>query len=318
MLLFWPNWNDSFKSFMLSFAWSYTICFTQWVGQLAINEAMSRRFSWKTQAARRSITHVVLSALYSGIAFALVQFAMTWLINKDVSGIWDWLFNASLMAVLISVCITLIYTSVGFFKAWKASIIQAEQLKNEMLNYKYEALQNQINPHFLFNSFNVLSDLVYEDQDKAVKFIQQLSKLFRYVLDNREKEMVSLSQEEKFIRAYCFLIQNRFEDKLQVDINIDAQPDELLIPMALQVLVENCVKHNVISKSQPLHITIRKTEGYITVVNNLQEKDVSQDSSKIGLSNIKQQYQFFTDQPITIEKTKKEFKVSIPVLKMSE
>lgn len=317
LLLFWSGWNKSLKTFLLYFSWSYAICFTQWLGQLVINEAMSKRYDWKTQAARRSITHVILSALYSGLAFALVQIVMSWLIYHKLSNVWGYLFNASLMAVLISVCITLIYTSIGFFKAWKKSIIEAEQFKTEMLSYKYESLQNQINPHFLFNSFNVLSDLVYEDQAKAVEFIQQMSKLFRYVLDNRDKEMVPLAQEENFIKSFCFLLQNRFEDKLHIEIKLNAQADDMLIPMALQVLVENCVKHNIVSSKQPLHIAITRNEGYIKVVNNLQEKSGNNASNKIGLNNIKQQYKFFTNNELIIEKTAKTFEVSIPVLKSS-
>jgi len=128
-----------------------------------------------------------------------------------------------------------------------------------MLAYKYESLRNQINPHFLFNSLNVLSDLVYDDQVLAIKFIRQLSDLFRYILDSRDKELVPLSEELEFIRSFTFLLKTRFEQKLTIDIEVQPGQNDYIVPMTLQLLIENAVKHNEVSEAFPLRIQIRKT-----------------------------------------------------------
>ena len=186
------------------------------------------------------------------------------------------------------------------------------------MTYKYESLRNQINPHFLFNSLNVLSELVYDDQDLAVKFIRQLSDLFRYVLDSRDKELVPLSEELKFTESYVFLLKIRFEDKLNIKTEIEAQTSDYLIPMTLQLLIENAVKHNEISAAFPLTISIRRKNGFLEVENNLQPKEVGEDSRKTGLKNLIQQYAFFSGHPIEILPSAHVFLVCVPILKPDE
>lgn len=210
------------------------------------------------------------------------------------------------------------FTAVGFFKSWKRALINAENLKVEMMAYKYESLRNQINPHFLFNSFNVLSDLVYADQAMAVKFINQLSELFRYVLDSRDKELVSLADELDFMKSYIYLLKTRFEDKLELNIGLNAEPDELIVPMTLQLLVENAVKHNEISEAYPLQINIRRDSSYLEVENTLRVKKVGENSKNTGLKNIIQQFSYFTDRQIEVNATDGKFLVRVPILKVSE
>ena len=196
--------------------------------------------------------------------------------------------------------------------------MQAEKLKVEMMAYKYESLRNQINPHFLFNSLNVLSDLVYDDQAMAVKFIQQMSDLFRYVLDSRDKELVPLKDELEFIRSFTFLLKTRFEDKLVIENNVQANSNDFIVPMTLQLLIENAVKHNEVSEAFPLRISIRKNEDYLEVENNLQLKNVGEDSKKTGLKNIIQQFAFFSDRSIEIIPSETNFLVRVPILKSQE
>jgi len=187
-----------------------------------------------------------------------------------------------------------------------------------MLNYKYESLRNQINPHFLFNSLNVLSDLVYDNQKIAVKFIQQMSDLFRYVLDSRDKELVPLSDELEFIQSFTFLLKTRFEDKLIIENNVEAKAEDYIVPMTLQLLIENAVKHNEVSEAFPLRISIRRNNDYLEVENALQPKSAGDDSKKTGLKNIVQQFAFFSDRPIEIIKGDENFLVRIPILKSLE
>ncbi|MDP3643283.1 MAG: histidine kinase [Bacteroidota bacterium] len=231
---------------------------------------------------------------------------------------WDSIIKSLPYTLMISGIISLIFTAVGFFFAWKRSFQQAEKLKVEMLAYKYESLRNQINPHFLFNSLNVLSDLVYDDQRMAVKFIQQLSDLFRYVLDSRDKELVPLREELDFINSFTFLLKTRFEEKLKIEIDVQPDPEDYIVPMTLQLLIENAVKHNEISEAFPLRISIRKTDEWLEVENNLQSKSAGDDSKKTGLKNITQQFAFFSEKPIKIITSNERYMVRVPILKSAE
>jgi LytS/YehU family sensor histidine kinase len=158
---------------------------------------------------------------------------------------------------------------------------------------------------------------VYADQAMAVKFINQLSELFRYVLDSRDKELVSLSDELEFMHSYIYLLKTRFEDKLELKVELTAEPDDLIVPMTLQMLVENAVKHNEVSEAFPLQILIRRNEFYIEVENTLRTKKVGEDSKNTGLKNIIQQYSYFTDSLVEVKKEDGKFLVRVPVLKAS-
>jgi LytS/YehU family sensor histidine kinase len=265
---------------------------------------------------RKTILQIVSFLIYSTRAFVAVQLFNFYVWRGFLpSQSWGSIIKTIPYTLLISFLISLIYTAVGFFHAWRNSFLQAEKLKVEMLAYKYESLRNQINPHFLFNSLNVLSDLVYDDQKLAVKFIRQLSDLFRYVLDSRDKELVPLKDELEFIQSFTFLLKTRFEEKLTIDVNVDVQPDDYIVPMALQLLIENAVKHNEISEAFPLKIAVRKTGDYLEVENNLQPKLAGDNSKQTGLKNITQQFSFFSDKPIKIITSDERYLVRIPILK---
>jgi LytS/YehU family sensor histidine kinase len=163
-----------------------------------------------------------------------------------------------------------------------------------------------------------LSDLVYDDQAMAVKFIRQLSDLFRYVLDSRDKELVPLKDELEFIRSFTFLLKTRFEEKLKIDVDVQANPDEYIVPMTLQLLIENAVKHNEVSEAFPLRISVRKVNDCLEVENNLQPKSVGDDSKKTGLKNITQQFAFFSEKPIKIITSDERYMVRVPILKSLE
>lgn len=316
MVLFWNGWHKGFKYFWLSLIWAYTVCFTQWAGHVYINNAVAKRYDWLTNTWKRIVIQTTLIVGYAVVAYIVVQLSMMKLINGRLpSDPVAWMLKSSLYAVLVSFGVSLIFTTVGFFKAWKKSLLDAQAFKREMLLYKYESLQNQINPHFLFNSFNVLSDLVYEDQEKAVFFIKKLSKLFRYVLDSRDKELVPINEELKFIESFAFLLQTRFEGKLTIDLNIQADASEMVVPMALQLLLENCVKHNEISTQRPLTVSVTRSENALAIKNNLQPKPVGPDSKKVGLQNLKQQYKYFTNQEVIITESSDFFTVQIPIIK---
>ena len=316
MLFFMTGMLHDFNSFTVGFLWTFSISFTQWTGLSNIYKYIDRKISWIETPVKKVFVQVSVFLIYSTIAYVLVQF-FNFYIWRGILPLqsWKYIVGSVPYTVFISLTISLIFTAIGFFFAWKNSVVQAEKLKAEMMAYKYESLRNQINPHFLFNSLNVLSDLVYDDQAMAVKFIRQMSDLFRYVLDSRDKELVLLKDELEFINSFTFLLKTRFEEKLNIDIDVQANADEYIVPMTLQLLIENAVKHNEVSEAFPLHITIRKNGDYLEVENVLRLKNVGDDSKKTGLKNIIQQFAFFCDHPIEIIKSDDSFQVCVPIIK---
>jgi len=313
--LIFDSYGEGFRIFLISYGWAVAICVTQWLGNSYIYGLLDKRYSWQDHLLKRAIFGSLAIVVYSAMAYLVVQVIMFKLVYGALpeNPIY-WVLRTSYIAIFISFVVSLIFVAVAFFQNWKKSLIEAERFKAEMLMYKYESLQNQINPHFLFNSFNVLSDLVYEDQKKAVDFISQLSQLFRYVLDSRDKELVTLKEELEFIESYTYLLKSRFEEKLTIKKEVEAGEQELIVPMTLQLLIENCVKHNEISGSRPLTVHIKRNGENIRVENNLQLKSTGSDSKKTGLSNISQQYKYFTDKEIVIIETASTFSVEVPLI----
>ncbi len=319
LFLFTSGPFTNVPDFLFYLLWSFSITFTQWTGAALINNLLDRKIKWKDKPVLRSILGIGILVIYSVTAFLSVKYIMYYLKYGSLppEG-WDFVSTSSFITVAISFNISLIFTAIGFFKAWKKAVAKAEELNTEMMAYRYEALRNQINPHFLFNSFNVLSDLVYADQAMAVKFINQLSGLFRYVLDSRDKELVPLKDEIEFMHSYIYLLKTRFEEKLDLKIDLEAAPDELIVPMTLQLLVENAVKHNEVSEAFPLQIHIFRNDSYLEVVNSLRIKKVGEDSKNTGLKNIIQQFSYFTDRQIEVSNSDRKFQVRVPILKVSQ
>lgn len=319
MVVFMRGALSSWQNILPGFFWGFSISITQWVGLELIYQWIDRRISWIDKPVKKVFIHILSLISYSAAAFILVQFANYYFWTGVVPGkSWGAIVKSMPYTLLISFIISLIFTSIGFFQAWRRSFIQSEKLKVEMMAYKYESLRNQINPHFLFNSLNVLSDLVYDDQAMAVKFIRQMSDLFRYVLDSRDKELVPLADELAFIQSYTFMLKTRFEEKLSINIDVEPRPDDYLVPMTLQLLIENAVKHNEVSEAFPLRINIRRNEDSLEVENNFQPKKAGDTSTKTGLKNITQQYAFFSERHIKIISTDDRYIVRVPILKSLE
>ena len=208
---------------------------------------------------------------------------------------------------------SLISNTILFFKNWKESAVQQEKLKREQLALQYETLKSQVNPHFLFNNLNSLTSLISSNPDKAIDFVKKLSEVYRYVLDQKDHELVALELELKFLESYIFLQKIRFETNLDVEINVTAGNFKV-IPLSVQMLVENAIKHNEISDRNPLHVRIFTTDdGYLTVENRLQKKTGSEGNGT-GIRNIEERYQFFTDKKVIITEDSANFTVRLPLL----
>ena len=216
-----------------------------------------------------------------------------------------------IMACLVTSSCCIIY----LVRRQQLVLIENEQLQAENIRNQYEVLKNQLNPHMLFNSLNTLRSLVRENQDKAQDYIQELSRVLRYTLQSNESQSVSLREEMEFASAYIFLLKMRFENNLQFDIQIAKSfEDYRLPPMAVQVLIENAVKHNEISDRKPLTIHIvTNNEGYLSVSNDIQPKRTAASGTGIGLVNLAKRYRLLFKQDIQITEDK-EFSVCIPLI----
>ena len=219
-------------------------------------------------------------------------------------------------SLIVSFLIISIYEGTFFYNKLNTSLLEKEQLERENILSQLEGLKNQVNPHFLFNSLNTLSYIIPEDADRAVRFVQQLSKVYRYILEIRNEKLISLSEEFTFLEAYVFLLKERFGDNLQVHINIEKEHlTTQIVPLSLQILFENAIKHNIISTQQPLVIEVFiERDNKLIVKNNLQKKNQVMSTTKVGLQNIKNRYQFLSDKLVEIIVTTNAFIVSLPLL----
>jgi len=219
------------------------------------------------------------------------------------------------IALLITVVVTVFFHAIYFYKAWQEKKVKEQKIIAGTASAKFDALKNQLDPHFLFNSLNVLTSLIDEDPFQAQKFTTSLSKVYRYVLEQKNKDLVSVEEELQFAKTYVRLLKMRFEDGIVFDIpDKSSNPEAKIVPLSLQLLLENAVKHNVVTAARPLHIKVSERDGMLIVSNNLQEKEVVRKSSGVGLRNIQQRYSILSNRKVDIKKTAKEFSVELPML----
>ncbi|MAU16323.1 MAG: histidine kinase [Muricauda sp.] len=220
-----------------------------------------------------------------------------------------------LSSFLIAMVVAILFYAAYYYKFYKEKQVKEQKIIAGSASARFDALKNQLDPHFLFNSLNVLTSLIEEDPRQAQNFTTSLSKVYRYVLEQKNKDLVTVDEELKFARTYVRLLKMRFEDSIIFDIpDHCSQPEAKIVPLSLQLLLENAVKHNVVTSSRPLHIKVFEKQGMLVVSNNLQEKQVVKKSSGVGLQNIKQRYRILTDREMVIKKTEKDFSVFLPML----
>jgi LytS/YehU family sensor histidine kinase len=220
---------------------------------------------------------------------------------------------------LVNLLYHLINAIIFYFKEYRNSALEAEQLKSITAQAELQLVKSQINPHFLFNNLNVLSALILKNNSEANQFIEEFSKVYRYILSNHDKELVELKAELDFIQPYIFLLKKRFADGLDIQVAIEErQMDKYIIPASVQMLIENAIKHNVVSRSKPLSITVH-TNGNNTLVvsNNRQAKQTPEYSTGIGLQNIIKRYQLVSNRQVTIDNDESRFTVALPLIQVN-
>ena len=242
-----------------------------------------------------------INVVYSGVSFESFIANETW--NDYAFGFW------------ITMSVVSVFYVLYFYNRYQKNKIKEQQVIAGTASAKFDALKNQLDPHFLFNSLNVLTSLIEENPKNAQKFTTALSKVYRYVLEQKNKELVTVDEELSFAKTYMSLLKMRFEDSIIFEMPEKAtDPESKVVPLSLQLVLENAVKHNMVTTRKPLHIKIYEDAGYLVVMNNLQLKQIVNKSSGVGLENIKQRYKLLSNKKVIINQRAKDFAVALPML----
>lgn len=316
------TWSEVVRNYWPSVLMSITYTFVLSEGNGYLNSYLDRFVRWIDQPVKRLVLSIVVMFVYSTAAILLVEFIaakLIWEAHCAYTASWsDYYLKNLYLPLGITVIITTFLSSRKFLLEWRKSAVETERLRAENLASRYQSLKEQINPHFLFNSLNTLTYLVYENQDQAAQFIKKLSEVYRYVLDTRDQEVVTWQEELAFVRSYVFLQKIRFGNSLRICIDLPENLPGMIPPLSLQMLLENAVKHNEVSEEQPLLVNITlEEEAYVVVSNNVQPKDIGERPSGIGLNNIKARYAYLTPQPVVVSSNAC-FTVKLPLLRTEE
>jgi two-component system, LytTR family, sensor kinase len=223
--------------------------------------------------------------------------------------------SSNAAAIFCSLTVVAIYESIYFMNELRKSVEEKEMLKRESLHAQLSALKTQVNPHFLFNNLNTLCSIIPEDPKTAVEFVQQLSKVYRHILEVQDEASIPLKDELDVLRAYSFLLQTRFGNNLDITIDVPAEKlSKRIVPLSLQILMENAIKHNIVSSDKPLKVNVSALNGRLVVSNNLQKKNQVNESTGIGLDNIRNRCRLLGNGQVEVTENGSNFTVSIPLI----
>ena len=312
--------EKTFEKYSVNFLISGMYTFFIGLGNGFLNDYLDSKFSWTDETRKRTIAAIVGTLLMN---VALVYFCnyLNFIViqgknpekffNGEMNFI-NWFF------INFAIMISAIGHARGFMAAWKNSTkkeVVEQKLIAKSANAQFESLKNQLDPHFLFNSLNVLDSLIEENPVQAQRFTNSMSKIYRYVLEQKDKELVSVEEEIDFAKTYCELLKTRFEDAVTFDFNISEEDKKgFVVPLSLQLLLENSIKHNFATSSKPLNIKIFTEKGNLIIENNLQTRELPNTSTGVGLANIVSRYNLLTERNVFVEKSEAFFRVKLPIL----
>lgn len=308
-------WQDYTFTFLL-------IAFANLIGfaMKFASQGLAKFLSWKQHFGARFIGEILVRnlivwlTLYSVIVMRIESF--DWVaVCEFCQEYQDFLLKTVIVSFIFIVFLSIITFTLFAYNEYAVVQIQSVELKRKQLQLQFEALRSQLSPHYLFNCLNTVSNLVYKDAHLAEEFVRRFAQTYQYVLNKNQEKLVSVAEEIEFVRSFHFLLKTRFGEGLHLDIDLSASVlSSKIPPLTLQILVENAVKHNVISKKTPLHISIQsEEEGNISISNNITQKPAHATSLKVGLNNIRKRYAYFTKKRINIEE-QGIFHVQLPVL----
>ena len=312
--------EKTFERYSVTFLISGMYTFFIGLGNGFLNDYLDSKFSWTDETRKRTIAAIV-GTLVMNIALVYFCNYLNFIViqgknpekffNGEMNFI-NWFF------INFAIMISAIGHARGFMAAWKNSTkkeVVEQKLIAKSANAQFESLKNQLDPHFLFNSLNVLDSLIEENPVQAQRFTNSMSKIYRYVLEQKDKELVSVEEEIDFAKTYCELLKTRFEDAVTFDFNISEEDKKgFVVPLSLQLLLENSIKHNFATSSKPLNIKIFTEKGNLIIENNLQTRELPNTSTGVGLANIVSRYNLLTERNVFVEKSEAFFRVKLPIL----
>lgn len=304
--------SDYLMCYWIDFIYTFTI----WEGCLFITLKIREKHAGLENTKIRLMLIYSIVLVYNTLMIVILQYVLSFMKSSCFS-INDFWFSER-VSLVVTLIVLSIYEATYFYGKWRDTSIEADKLKQENTQAQLEGLKNQVNPHFLFNSLNTLAAIIEENPPLAVNFVQKLAEVYRYVLNMKDKQTIPLHTELECVEAFIFLLKIRYEDHFEVKIKIgeDSQAKHIP-PVALQMLVENAIKHNVISKTHPLHLSIYDDVlGNLVIENNFQPKEIPGDSTGIGLKNICSRYAYLTERKVIIEKLEGKFIVKLPLLEL--
>lgn len=302
----------------LSILFTIGIAFIIWEGNRYLLFTLRSYFDWFNKPVRKIVVLVLAVSAYTIPISALLMVIWYKIFNAGIVN-WDVIATTTLIIMICVLFITHIYETVFLVREAEREKLKKEQLERARAEAELEALKNQIDPHFIFNSLNALSLLIEKDPVRAKRFNDNLADVYRYILQNKARELVLLHEEMVFLNDYFSLLKIRFEEAVQLQISVDrAVYDQYLIPpISLQILVENAIKHNEFSDAVPLVITIDMQNDELIIHNRVRKKILRKASSRIGLQNLGERYKLTTSKEISVKESGHDFTVSLPVLKIA-
>lgn len=305
------------RHFLIEFLITFVFVLIYWHVDRGIVIGFRKKYPYFQEYKKR----VVLQTIVILVVTSVLQYLTYLLLQNDFIGSFLDKIKAPSQAaclsanIFVSITVLAIYESMYAFDMWSIGVAQYERLKKENIKAQLDTLKNQVKPHFLFNSLNTLAALIPEKPDLAVEFVEKLSKVYRFVLEIKDKQFITLKKELQALDAYVFLLKMRFGENIRFSTNIDTSDEQLLLlPLSIQMLVENAVKHNVISSSKPLSIDISVKEGFVVVKNNLQIKKQLETSTKTGLMNIQKRYSLLSKKQAVFISDEHFFIVKLPLV----
>lgn len=314
------NEEKSLESYLFTLLISFMYGFGFMIPNGIFNDFLSRKFSWTEQTTLRTIWAIIGALLLNTfLTYGLnyLNFVVIQGVQQEAFFSAEWNFT-NWFFINFALLISAFLHARGFMLAMKQNAkkeVVEQKLIAKSANAQFESLKNQLDPHFLFNSLNVLSALIDENPDQAQRFTASMSKIYRYVLEQKDKELVSVEEELDFAKTYCELLKTRFEDSVHFSFEVSDQEQKgFVVPLSLQLLLENAVKHNLATSTKPLHLKISVEEGQLIIENNLQARELPNNSTGVGLANIVSRYSLLTERNVFIEKSEDFFKVKLPIL----
>lgn len=309
------------EQYLLLFFVFFPISASSWYINVLVNNIITKKMPEQFETVKRGIVLLVAQiSIHFITVISLAFFILNGYLNLSFLNV-NFVHNNFIAAVILGPVFNIIFAIIWqveyIFNSWEKSLAEKEWIERELLQQEFDRLKQQLNPHFLFNNLNVLSSLISDDSLKASYYLDELSKIYRYLLKRGNENLATLEAELAFIRSYAALLKIRFGNAVQINIDgEDRQSGGLLPTLSLQLLVENAIKHNTANKAQPLRISVKiMGNTYIEVRNNLQRKLASVPSNNVGLANIQAKYRMLRIEDMTVRQTEDYFEVKLPLIK---